>query len=183
MECPKPLPILNDCINRRYRETGYQVIFALYSDKELYGVKKTENDKIIYTDITFSEASAVDEKRNIKKNFVPKYPNELFLLQQVGPVGELIVGGYHALDCVKRVVEVAIQNGINTLVDLDLTDLFFNVYRIQDYFDINNYNPEKFKTYMINRNGKEDLEFNKRIFNRTYDSVVYGFGNGIMKKK
>ena len=179
----RPLTILNDTINRRYREKGYQVVFALYPDKELYGIQQKDEDKIIYTDIPFSEASAYDENGNEKKDFIPKYPNERLLIEQLGSVDELVVGGYHAMDCVKRVAEIALQSGIDTLVDLDLTDLFFNVYKQNDYFDMENYSPEKFKTNMINRLGDEDLEFEERLFNRNYSSPVYGFTKQSSKRR
>ena len=99
---PRPLTILNSTIDKRYREKGYQVVFALYPDRELYGIEQKDRDKIIYTDIPFSEASAYDENGNEKKNFIPKYPNERFLIEQLEPVDELVVGGYHVMDCVKR---------------------------------------------------------------------------------
>ena len=87
------------------------------------------------------------------------------------------------MDCVKRVAEFALQSGINTLVDLDLTDLFFNVYKQKDYFDMENYSPEKFKMNMISRHGDEDTEFEERLFHRNYSSPVYGFINHLSKKR
>lgn len=171
----RPLPILNSAINKRYREKGYQVVFALYPDRELYGIEKKENDKIVYTDITFGEASAYDENGKLKSDFVPKYPNEEYLLQQLGDVDELVVGGYHFKDCVRRVAEAAMQKGIDSLVDLDLTDLFFNVYRQKGYFDEESYSPDKFKTYMLTRYGKNNIELAERFFNRNYSSPVYGY--------
>ena len=171
----RPLPILNETINRRYREKGYQIVFALYPDRDLYGIEQRNADKIIYTDIPFSEASAYDEKGNKKEHFVPKYPNENLLIEQLGNVDELVVGGYHAMDCVRRVAEIALQRGISTLVDLDLTDLFFNLYKQKDYFDIENYSPERFKENMISRHGNEFTEFEERLFNKNYSSPVYGF--------
>lgn len=105
------------------------------------------------------------------------------LLRQLGDVDELVVGGYHAMDCVRRVVEVSMQNGTNTLVDLDLTDLFFNLYDKKNYFIINSYSPSRFKEYMINKRGPEDIEFSERIFNRNYDSPVYGFSNSEIRKR
>ena len=170
-----PLPILNETINRRYRKKGYQIVFALYPDRDLYGIEQRDDDKIIYTDILFSEASAYDEKGSKKENFVPKYPNENLLIEQLGDVDELVVGGYHAMDCVRRVAEIALQRGISTLVDLDLTDLFFNLYKQKNYFDIENYSPERFKQNMISRHGYEFTEFEERLFNRNYSSPVYGF--------
>lgn len=179
----RPLPILNDTISKRYREKGYQVVYALYPDKELYGLEKKDEDIIIHTDILFSEASAYDENRNEKTNFVPKYPNERLLLQQLGSIDELVVGGYHAMDCVKRVAEVALDLGIDTLVDLDMTDLFFNVYKQKDYFDIDNYSPERFKINMINRSGDRRTELEERLFDRNYSSPVYGFTKESSKRK
>ena len=175
LNTPRPLSILNDTIDKRYRKKGYQVVFALYPDKELYGIEKHDGDKIIYTDIPFLEASAYDENGNEKKNCTPKYPNEISLIKQLGSVDELVVGGYHAMDCVKRVAEIALQSGISTLVDLDLTDLFFNVYKQNNYFNIEEYSPERFKMNMITRHGIEVSEVRERIFDRNYSSPVYGF--------
>ena len=171
----RPLPVLNDAINERYRKKGYQIVYALYPDKDMYGVEKYPGDRIIYTDIPFSLASAIDENGNEKKNFTPKYPNEMFLIKQIGNVDELVVGGYHAIDCVKKVAEIALQNGINTLVDLDLTDLFFNLYKQKDYFNKETYDPIKFKSHMISQKGEEYVDFMEGIFNRNYASPVYGF--------
>lgn len=178
----RPLPILDATIDKRYREKGYQVVFALYPDRELYGIEQKDGDRIIYTDIPFSEASAYDANGNEKKNFVPRYPDEKLLIQQLGDVDELVVGGYHAMDCVKRVAEIALQSGIDTLVDLDLTDLFFSVYKQKDYFDIDTYTPERFKSNMIGRRGNEWIEFQEKIFERNYSSPVYGFSKQSHKK-
>ena len=179
----KPLPILNDTINKRYREKGYQVVYALYPDKKLYGLEKKNEDMIIYTDILFSEASAYDENGNEKKDFIPKYPNERLLLEQIGSIDELVVGGYHVMACVKRVAEEALNLGIDALVDLDMTDLFFNVYKQKDYFDIENYSPERFKINMISKFGDRHIELEERLFNRNYSSPVYGFTKEVNKKR
>lgn len=179
----RPLPILNDTINQRYREKGYQIVYALYPDKDLYGLKKSAKDLIVYTDILFSEASAYDENGVKKNNFIPKYPNEKLLLEQLGTIDKLVVGGYHVMDCVKRVAEVALSLGIDTLVDLDLTDLFFNVYKQKDYFDMKNYSPERFKINMINSFGDDYVELEESLFNRNYSSPVYGFTNQTSKRR
>ena len=179
----RPLPILNECIQKRYRDNGYQVVYALYPDKDIFGIVPKEEDKIIYTDILFSENSAVDENGKEKEDFIPKYPNEQLLIQQLGDVEELVIGGYHFADCVKRVGETALNMGIHTLVDLDLTDLFFNLYKQEEYFNPKEYNPEKFKQEMM----KYDLRFGEQAalehFNYIYSSPVYGFSNEEIKKK
>lgn len=144
----RPLPILNECIEKRYRENGYQVVFALYPDKEIFGIIPKKEDKIIYTDILFLDNSAIDEFGNTKKNFIPKYPNLPLLIKQLGNIEELVIGGYHSSDCVKRVEEVAIKMGINTMIDFDLTDLFFGLYKQEDYFTIEQFNPNKYMEYL-----------------------------------
>ena len=50
------------------------------------------------------------------------------------------------------------------------------------YFDMENYSPERFKMNMISRHGDEYTEFEERIFNRNYSSPVYGFTNSSSKK-
>lgn len=166
----RPLPILNETIDKRYRKNGYQIVYALYPDKKMFGIEKQENDKIIYTDISFSQASAIDEKGNIKQNFIPKYPDELYLLNQLGNVEELVVGGFHSTDCVKKVAEVALQNNIDTLVDLDLTDLFFNLYRRENYFNKEIYDPTRLRQTLINSSVIDTIDEN-------YSSPVYRFNN------
>ena len=178
----RPLPILNETIDKRYREKGYQVVYALYPDKELYGLKKYPNDRIIYTDIRFSEASAIDEHGNVKKDFIPKYPSEEYLLNELGHVDELVVGGYHAMDCVKKLAEVAKQNNINVLVDLDLTDLFFNLYKQKEYFQKDNYDLERFKHNAVYRLGDNYSEFQEKMFEKNYASPVYGFYTDDLEK-
>lgn len=179
----RPLPILNECIQKRYRDNGYQVVYVLYPDKDIFGIIPKEEDRIIYTDILFSENSAVDENGKEKKDFIPKYPNEQLLIKQLGDIEELVIGGYHFSDCVKRVGETALNMGINAVIDLDLTDLFFNLYKQEDYFNIKEYSPENFKRQMM----KYDLRYGEEIaleqFNLVYSSPVYGFSNEEIKHK
>ncbi len=173
----RPLPILNECIQKRYREKGYQVVFVLYPDKNIYGIVPKPEDKIIYTDVTFDEASACLSDGTEKKDFIPKYPNEQLLLKQLGNIDELVIGGYHFRDCVKRVGEVAMNMGIRTTIDLDLTDLFFNLYKQEDYFNINEYNSEKFKRQMIQQDLIYGEEYALELFNNMFSNPVYGFSN------
>lgn len=173
----RPLPILNECIQKRYRKRGYHIVFALYPDKDIYGINVEKEDKIIYTDITFSEATAIDEDKSIKKNFIPKYPNELLLIKQLGDVDELVVGGYHAQDCVKRVADTALNIGIPTIIDLDMTDLFFSLYKKDNYFKIEEYSPIRYKDYVLSQKVRYGVDFIERHFNETYNSLAYGFSD------
>ena len=179
----RPLPILNNCIQKRYRDNGYQVVFVLYPDKDIFGLIPKEEDQIIYTDILFSEASKVDENKNIKKDFKPKYPNEQLLLSQLGDVEELVIGGYHAQDCVKRIGEQAIENGINTIIDLDMTDFFFQLYRQEEYFRVEQYDPSRYKTYAFSKAKRYGEKFIERKFEEVYSSKAYGFDSNNRKAK
>lgn len=171
----RTLPILEECIQKRYRDNGYQVVFALYPDKNIFGITPKVYDKVIYTDITFDEATIYEKDGTKKKDFAPKYPNEKLLIQQLGNVDKLVIGGYHAQDCVKRVGETALNLGIDTLIDLDLTDFFFHLYKNEDYFNILEYNPSSYKKYMLDKMSRYGDEFAEKFFNRRYDSPVYGF--------
>lgn len=179
----RPFDVLNETIQKRYRNKGFHVIFVLYPDKEMYGVLPQKGDRIIYTDIPFTKVSGYNLDGSKKFADEIKYPNEQSIINQLGDVEELVVGGYHAQDCVKRVGEVALANGINTLVDLDMTDLFFNLYRQEDYFDLESYSPERFKNHMLGKMKRYGDEFAERMFNNNYQSDVYGFGKLNKKHK
>ena len=171
----RPFDILNEAIQKRYRDNGFQVVFALYPDKKTFGIVQKQEDKVIYTDVPFTKASGYNLDGSRKTYNEITYPNEQKLLNQLGKVDELVIGGYHANDCVKRVAEAAIENGINTIIDLDMTDLFFNLYRQEDYFDLYSYDPKRFKSYMLKQMGKYGDDMAERMFNRNYQSSVYGF--------
>ena len=173
---PRPLPILNDLITKRYREQGYQVVIAIYPDKEIFGITPHPEDKILHTDVLFTEASGYRSDGSEKPLEEVKYPSEEHLISSLGEVDELRVGGFHFSDCVKRVAEHAINKGINTLVDLDLTDLFFNVYRREGYLNYKEYIPEDFKEMMIKRysSSPEEEEYERRLIEKNYASPVYG---------
>ena len=179
----RPFEVLNETIQRRYRDNGFKVVFALYPDKKIFGILPKQEDRIIYTDVPFTKASGYNSDGSRKAYNEITYPNEQELLSQLGNLDELVIGGYHANDCVKRVGEVAISNGINTLIDLDMTDLFFNLYKQDDYFDLESYDPNRFKSYMLKQMNKYGDDLAERMFNRNYYSSVYGFDKLNNKQK
>lgn len=173
----RPLPLLNECIQARYRDKGYQVVFALYPDRDIFGIIPKPEDRIIITEVSFDEASAYNSDGTQKKDFVPKYPNEQLLLSQLGNVDELVIGGYHFGDCVKRVGQKALDMGIDTIIDIDLTDLFFSVYKYDDYFQKENYDPKRYKEYWQRQLEEEGLkkELIESQFKKMYNSPIYKF--------
>jgi len=164
----EPFKALNETIDKRYRKKGYKIVYVIYPDKEIYGVKLEENDTIIKTNITFNE---------VIKNHT--YPSEEEIIKQIGDISKLVVAGYHSTDCVRRTSEVALEKGIDVLVDLDLTDLFFGLYKNREYFDKEIYDASKLRNYMINKRGEEYKELMTRIIDETYKSPVYNFNGDI----
>ena len=162
-----PYKVLNECIQKRYRDKGYQIVYAIYPDKSLYGINLLPTDKIIYTDVTFEQANGYSGDI--------KYPNESYLIAQLGDFDEIVVGGFHFGDCVKLIAEYCYQCRTSVLVDLDLTDLFFNIYHKKDYFKIDEYNPKNYKDYILLNSHFSNKELAERLFERNYNSPVYKF--------
>ena len=75
------------------------------------------------------------------------------------------------------------KNSKGTFVDLDLTDLFFNVYYKKDYFKIDEYNSQNYKNYILLNNRFKNKEIAEKLFERNYNSPVYGFKNTEEKRK
>ena len=57
-----------------------------------------------------------------------------------------------------------------------MTDLFFGLYKIEKYFDIDNYNPLKYKEYWYQKMQMlgESKEIIESHFNAIYNSPIYG---------
>lgn len=173
---PRPLPILNESITKRYRDNGYKVVIAIYPDKEIFGIKPEPTDLIIETDVLFSEASGYNSDGSEKPLSEVKYPSEEYIISKLGEIDELVVGGFHFSDCVKRVAEYANSIGINTLVDLDMTDLFFAVYRHPEYFKIEAYSPENYMEYILGKLDRDNERRQRALaqFYSMYKSPIYG---------
>lgn len=182
----RPFDVLNDCIQKRYRDKGYTIAYALYPDKKVFGIELMSSDKIIYTDITFKDASGYNEDGSEKSEDEIKYPSEKCLLEQLGDVEKLVVGGFHFRDCVKRFANYAYEKGVDTLIDLDLTDLFFNLYYRKDYFKKDEYSVERYKDmWMSSGVHIFDISRLEAQFRKMYDSPTYGFyeNENIAKKQ
>lgn len=166
---------LNETIKQRYKKNGFKVICAIYPDKKIFGINDELIDKKIITDISFNEHTTQNE------NGEYIYPSEELLLQNLLDSSELVIGGFHYSDCVKRVGEKALELGINCFVDLDLTDLFFNLYNTE-YFNVDSYEPNRFKEYMLKKMSRFGDELSKEIFERNYSSPVYRMNQNQYKK-
>lgn len=142
---------LNEAISLRYREKGFEINWAVFSDRSVFErVHTEETDRIFPADVSF-EAHTSESL----------YPSEETLLDQI-PKGRLVVTGFHMWDCVERVARKAHKRGIEVLVDEDLTEFFSGILAFDPERDLQNYpshNPRKergghFNRFMAARKGK-----------------------------
>ena len=110
---------LNSCIDWRYRKKGFSIVYAVLDDCNVSDVIDLRNDdRIIQV--------GMDSKthRTKKEDGEYPYPNQDHILNQLMPVDELVVSGFHMWDCVDKLARRAYEREINTLVDEDLTEFF-----------------------------------------------------------
>lgn len=171
-----PIIVMNECIKKRYKDNGYEVLIANYPDEKVYGISSDNIDRIINVDVIFSEASGYREDGSEKPLEEVKYPSEKYLFEQIGEIDEIVIGGFHEADCVRRVAEYFLKNGVDTMVDLELTDFLYHLYK-QPYFNREKYNPANYKQYNIALGLKygENMEFISKQLEKKYSSSVYKF--------
>ncbi len=115
---------LFELIDARYREAGYAINWLLFSKDDNLSepdisqipnyAKFHKKDNILNAGISFN--SHIHEKI---------YANPDYVLNQLPSHDKIIIGGFHQWDCVDKVAKASYENGMNTLVDEDTTDLFF----------------------------------------------------------
>lgn len=91
----------------------------------------------------------------------------------------MVIGGLHYSSCVKRIGEFALKNGIDATVDIEMIDLFFDLYQQEDYFIIDYYDPRRYKEFWNRQfidegNNKEIIDNQIQVM---YYSLVYSFDN------
>lgn len=119
----------NEIIDVRYRRSGYQMNWLLFSaenDASLPDVSlldprilMRESDRIIPAGVS----------REQHRKFI--YPSCGHILSHIKPVSELVIGGFHQIDCVDKIARAAHRDGIAVMVDEDTTDQFFKTTRRQ----------------------------------------------------
>ncbi len=106
---------------RKYRNSGYAIYFAVFSkgyqiEDELISsrIDIHPEDKLIPAGVSWGP----DDKF--------QYPEPMFLLNQIEiPIEELVIGGFHRVDCCTKVLDAAKARGVNTRIDENLTDRFY----------------------------------------------------------
>ncbi len=124
---------LNNAINKRYREKGYEIYFAVFIDSGICNIEVREGDKVILSNLTYKEHVTPDENGNAT------YSDPRSMLLQLGEVEELILCGFHSRDCVKVMAESLYNLGVDVMIDIELTELFPAMIN-NDFYDEANYN-------------------------------------------
>lgn len=123
--------VLNSAIDKRYRQKGYEIVYVIFPDTKMYGVEKQDEDRVIMTNVRF-------------KDLLYEDINMLDIIKKLGDVDELVVGGYHYCSCVSNLANCAMQMGINTTIDGELTEHFFRICKHSE-FNEESYNPDSLK--------------------------------------
>ncbi len=149
-------PLLNASIDVRYRQNGYSVFFALLDGTNISDVIDVRPvDRIIYV--------GMDEKthRTAGTNGRFPYPDQDYILNQLGPVSTLRISGFHMWDCVTRLAKRAHARNLDVLVDEDLTEFFgWRIkdadFRVDKYptYDARGLDKWKFEQFIEARKGK-----------------------------
>lgn len=120
-----PYARMNELLRIRYRDQGYRVFWLMFSVEG----KKTEADTGLISSLIVRQPEDViipmgSSLRQNVEDLV--YPDPAFAFDQLpGDTEEIKVGGFHLYSCVSRFAEHCYNQGAPTLVDEDLTHVYF----------------------------------------------------------
>ena len=160
------IKLLNQAIDLRYRQKGYQIYYAIFPDIKESILSLDSKDTIIKTNTSYWVLA-----------YRFRYPNEYKLLKHLGKIDKLVICGFHLPDCIKKVARVAVENKINTMVDMDLSELFPRI-SAKYSFEVDNYNEE-----ITRKSLKEETSLEPDYINFLNDSNVLNNGGKTLKKK
>lgn len=140
--------LINQTIDERYRQLGFRVVYALFTDTPTAQfIKLNLKDEVIDVGMTFAEHT------NELPDKTYRYPDTAAVLRGINPQGILSIGGFHLWDCVQRYAKEATNQGINTIVDEELTELF------RLYASLPDFKPNKYPNKYPNLRGVHAKDF------------------------
>lgn len=146
------IPLFNECIEKRYLKNNYELIVVRYKGyRQDYtgGIVNLNADKIITADITsLEQLNKYADFENIAK--------EITKVQYK----QIVIGGFHCFDCVKKLAMEVYKLNANVLIDSDLTEKFNFVSKFYSGWDIATFKPEL------------QIEYYRKSFGWTADSLI-----------
>ncbi|MFH0905446.1 MAG: hypothetical protein V1826_01885 [bacterium] len=116
---------LSQIIDQRYRQNGYQVIWASFSLS--HETSQIPDPRILAPELGIQNgdkviAVGITEADMFKRKL---YPDQSFIVEQLRPPSaRVVVGGFLNGDCVERLAAELHRVGRRVMVDEDITDLF-----------------------------------------------------------
>tara|TARA_Y100000034_G_scaffold120788_1_gene164152 strand:- start:129 stop:704 length:576 start_codon:yes stop_codon:yes gene_type:complete len=109
---------LNKCIGLRYRAKGFSINFAILDDCAVSDlILLRDSDHVLRVGM-----DSVTHRTEVDGRFL--YPDSDYVLDQLGDVNRLVVGGFHAYDCCDKLAERAHFRSMDSLIDEELTQFF-----------------------------------------------------------
>ena len=140
-------PTLNVCIDARYRQRGFDIFFALLDGSPISDIIDVHpKDRVVYVGM-----DAATHRTKAQNGRYP-YPDQDYILDQLGRVSKLRIAGFHMWDCVEKAARRAYERGLDVLVDEDLTEFFG--WRIRD----SNFKIDKYPNYDPRSGGERNFE-------------------------
>ena len=139
--------LLSKMIDARYRKKGYSIYYLVFSNENIAYLEKHKDDRVIKSDV-----------RLIDECHIPYTSNDL-IQKHLGTVDELVVCGFHERDCVRKVAKHFSSIGVDTLVDIELTN------QIGKYCDLPSFSIDEY-----NIADTLACEFAKRIHDIGYEA-------------
>jgi len=140
--------VLNACIDVRYRQKDFVINYAIFNDTVVSDViDLQQKDKIIKVGLDFKTHTTKQPDGEYP------YPDQNYILDQLGEIDILRVAGFHMWDCVEKLARRAYGRKLDVLVDEDLTEFFIGRLRDPDF------KVDKYPTYSPGKKGEVGYKF------------------------
>lgn len=164
--------LYNQCIGQRYLQNGYEFAVASFkSPKNEMSLPPAH--RVVEANITFEQSSPY-----FTKNWMT--PNFKALAHKLNPqkYSQIIVGGFHCYDCVKKFAMEIYKLNNNVIVDTDLTELFFGVRRYKNW-QTSKFDPDLKLSEAVENESNGTL---LKIMRNTFAHPIWGISKDMFAK-
>lgn len=171
----KDVSLFNDCIKQRYLDNDYELVVVKYKGSDL-GIITLEPKKIIDANITFKQSLKEGSEDWQYADF-----KKLASILCEEEYSRIIIGGFHCFDCVEKFANEVYKINPNTIVDKDLTEVFWSVSKYQDNWDIKNYNAQQNFENILYADRFAPPDFMRRLLKK-YENPIWGIKSEYLEK-